>query len=102
MEHMNVLLDRSKAVAICLALFALSLIAASPLANAGVESLYFRNGGGGVAVDISGWARGVNVGKSMDFVENCYLTRHSQGWLLWDTGVTDATAAMPQGQAPAD
>src|SRR5205807_203241 len=44
----------------------------------------------------------VNVGKSMDFVDNCYLIRHTQGWLLWDTGVTDAIAAMPEGQAPAD
>jgi glyoxylase-like metal-dependent hydrolase (beta-lactamase superfamily II) len=27
---------------------------------------------------------------------------HTQGWLLWDTGVTDAIAAMPDGQAPPD
>jgi N-acyl homoserine lactone hydrolase len=38
----------------------------------------------------------------MDFVDNCYLIHHSQGWLLWDTGVADAIAAMPDGQAPAD
>jgi N-acyl homoserine lactone hydrolase len=38
----------------------------------------------------------------MDFVDNCYLMHHAQGWLLWDTGVTDAIAAMPDGQAPAD
>ena len=38
----------------------------------------------------------------MDFVDNCYLIKHSQGWMLWDTGVTDAIAAMPNGQAPAD
>jgi glyoxylase-like metal-dependent hydrolase (beta-lactamase superfamily II) len=44
----------------------------------------------------------VNVGKSMDFVDNCYLIHHPQGWLLWDTGVTDAIAAMPDGQPPAD
>src|SRR5262249_8465927 len=35
-------------------------------------------------------------------VDNCYLIHHAQGWMLWDTGVTDAIAAMPQGQAPAD
>jgi N-acyl homoserine lactone hydrolase len=38
----------------------------------------------------------------MEFVDNCYLIRHSQGWLLWDTGVTDAIADMPDGQKPAD
>jgi N-acyl homoserine lactone hydrolase len=38
----------------------------------------------------------------MDFVDNCYLIHHTLGWLLWDTGVTDAIAAMPDGQAPAD
>src|SRR5713226_9676992 len=38
----------------------------------------------------------------MDFVDNWYLMHHTQGWLLWDTGVADAIAAMPDGQAPAD
>src|SRR6266849_3944689 len=68
----------------------------------GVERLYILNCGEGVAGDISRWSPGVNVGKSMDFVDNCYLIKHAQGWFLWDTGVTDAIAAMPNGQAPAD
>jgi glyoxylase-like metal-dependent hydrolase (beta-lactamase superfamily II) len=38
----------------------------------------------------------------MDFVDNCYLIKHSQGWFLWDTGIPDAVAAMPNGLAPAD
>jgi len=76
--------------------------AAAQDAKPGVERLYILNCGEGVAGDISRWSPGVNVGKSMDFVDNCYLIRHTQGWLLWDTGVTDAIAAMPEGQAPAD
>src|SRR5262249_54272238 len=68
----------------------------------GVERLYILNCGEGVAGDIARWSRGVNVGKSMDFVDNCYLIKHAQGFLLWDTGVTDAIAAMPDGQRPAD
>ena len=28
----------------------------------------------------------------------CYLIKHAQGWLLWDTGLGDAVAAMPEGQ----
>jgi glyoxylase-like metal-dependent hydrolase (beta-lactamase superfamily II) len=38
----------------------------------------------------------------MDFVDNCYLIKHAQGWFLWDTGIPDAVAAMPNGLAPAD
>jgi glyoxylase-like metal-dependent hydrolase (beta-lactamase superfamily II) len=38
----------------------------------------------------------------MDFVDNCYLIHDAQGWLLWDTGVADAIAAMADGQPPAD
>jgi N-acyl homoserine lactone hydrolase len=68
----------------------------------GIERLYILNCGEGVAGDISRWSPGVNVGKSMDFVDNCYLIKHAQGWMLWDTGVADALAAMPEGQRPAD
>src|SRR5262245_29767686 len=28
----------------------------------------------------------------------CYLIKHARGWLLWDTGLGDAVAAMPGGQ----
>jgi len=70
--------------------------------KSGVERLYVLNCGEGRAGDISRWSPSVNVGQSMDFVDNCYLIKHAQGWLLWDTGVTDAIAAMPDGQAPAD
>ncbi len=68
----------------------------------GVEKLYVLDCGEGVAGDISRWSPGVNEGKSMPFADSCYLIKHSQGWLLWDTGVPDAVAAMPDGLAPAD
>jgi N-acyl homoserine lactone hydrolase len=77
--------------------------AAASAQTKGVDKLYILNCGEGVAGDISRWSPGVNVGKSMDFVDNCYLIHHAQGgWMVWDTGVTDAVAAMPNGQAPAD
>jgi N-acyl homoserine lactone hydrolase len=89
----------------CIAVAA-ALVSYAPAASAetktGVDKLYILNCGEGVAGDISRWSPGVNVGKSMDFADNCYLIHHRQGWLLWDTGVTDAIAAMPDGQAPAD
>ena len=71
-------------------------------ARPGVEKLYILNCGEGVAGDISRWSPGLNEGKSMNFVDSCYLIKHAQGWFLWDTGVADAVAAMPDGLAPAD
>jgi N-acyl homoserine lactone hydrolase len=68
----------------------------------GVEKLYILNCGEGVAGDISRWSPGVNEGQSMGFVDNCYLIKHAQGWMLWDTGISDAVAAMPDGLAPSD
>ena len=87
------------------ALSALQLVpqpASAQGSKPGIERLYILSCGEGVAGDISRWSPGVNVGKSMDFVDNCYLVKHSQGWLLWDTGVADAIAAMPEGQRPTD
>jgi N-acyl homoserine lactone hydrolase len=68
----------------------------------GVEKLYILDCGQGVAGDISRWSPGVNEGKSMNFVDSCYLIKHAQGWFLWDTGVPDQVAAMPDGLVPAD
>src|SRR4051812_8008468 len=68
----------------------------------GLERLYVINCGEGLVGDISRWSPGVNEGKSMDFVTNCYLIRHAQGWMVWDTGLADAVAAMPDGQVPSD
>ena len=85
-----------------LAFAAMSALAASAQTKTGVDKLYIINCGEGVAGDISRWSPGVNVGKSMDFVDNCYQSHHTQGWQLWDTGITDAIAAKPDGEAPAD
>src|SRR3954468_8214787 len=70
--------------------------------KAAVEKLYILNCGEGLAGDISRWSPGVNEGKSMNFVDSCYLIKHAQGWFLWDTGVPDQVAAMPDGLVPAD
>jgi N-acyl homoserine lactone hydrolase len=89
------------AAACCLAL--LSALSSQPSyaqAKPGIERLYILYCGEGTAGDISLWSPGVNVGKTMEFSVNCYLIKHAQGWLLWDTGVADAVAAMPDGQPP--
>jgi glyoxylase-like metal-dependent hydrolase (beta-lactamase superfamily II) len=94
-----------KKSAICIAALAVllfSVAGASAQTKTGVDKLYILNCGEGVAGDISRWSPGVNVGKPMDFVDNCYLMHHTQGWLLWDTGITNAITALPDGQAPGD
>jgi N-acyl homoserine lactone hydrolase len=95
-------MKRSGICIAALAALSISAAAVSAQTKSDVDKLYILNCGEGVAGDISRWSPGVNVGKSMDFVDNCYLMHHTRGWLLWDTGVTDAIAAMPDGQAPAD
>jgi len=88
-----------------LAIAALALSSPSALAQSektGVERLYLLNCGEGTAGDISRWTPGLNEGKTMDFVDTCYLIKHRKGWFLWDTGIADSVAAMPNGLVPAD
>ena len=35
--------------------------------------------------------------KAVVFSNYCYLIKHAQGWMLWDTGNADRLAAMPNG-----
>jgi glyoxylase-like metal-dependent hydrolase (beta-lactamase superfamily II) len=66
------------------------------LAQSGtVDRLYVMDCGHNVAPDQSRWSPGVNIGKPMEFSDNCYLVRHGADWLLWDTGFPDAFAEKP-------
>ena len=80
----------------------MTVVPASAQTKSGIDKLYILNCGEGVAGDISRWSPGVDVGKSMAMAENCYLIHHVQDWLLWDTGVPGAIAALPNGQTPPD
>jgi|SRR5450631_1275096 N-acyl homoserine lactone hydrolase len=67
-------------------------------AKSGIDKLYILDCGQGAAADMSRWTPGENVGVPMDVVDNCYLIHHaSQGYMLWDTGVTDALFGRPEG-----
>jgi N-acyl homoserine lactone hydrolase len=68
-----------------------------PASTAGVDKLYVLYCGEGTAPDQSLWSPGVNVGVPLLLSDNCYLIYHAQGWFLWDTGLDDAVAAMPEG-----
>ncbi|MCS3730110.1 N-acyl homoserine lactonase family protein [Bradyrhizobium betae] len=92
-------------IKLALAIAALALSGPVALAQSekgGVERLYVLNCGEGTAGDISRWTPGLNEGKTMDFVDTCYLIKHGKGWFLWDTGIADSVASMPNGLAPAD
>jgi len=66
------------------------------------ERLYVFDCGEAVTIDVSRWSPGVDVGKPFAFSGQCYLIRHKNGLLLWDTGVPDSLAAKTDGEPPAD
>jgi N-acyl homoserine lactone hydrolase len=82
-------------------IFILALVALLPTpaaAQAAAERLYVIDCGQGDTADLSRWSPGVNVGMKLGFVTNCYLVKHAQGYLLWETGLDDALAKRPEGR----
>jgi N-acyl homoserine lactone hydrolase len=65
--------------------------------SSGVQKLYVFNCGESTVEDISRWTPGVNVGKPGAFSANCYLIQHADGLMLWDSGINDGVASMPEG-----
>src|SRR6185369_12215422 len=63
--------------------------------SASVDRLYVMDCGQNAAGDQARWSPGVNVGKPIEFSDNCYLIRHGADWMLWDTGYPDALAEKP-------
>jgi glyoxylase-like metal-dependent hydrolase (beta-lactamase superfamily II) len=66
--------------------------------NAGVAEKLFRlDCGHSLANDESVWTPGENVGHSIEFSSTCWLIRHGNEWLLWDTGVPESAINDPKG-----
>jgi hypothetical protein len=65
--------------------------------SGGVQRLYVFNCGESTVEDISRWTPGVNVGRPGGFSANCYLVQHANGLMLWDSGINDGVASMPEG-----
>jgi N-acyl homoserine lactone hydrolase len=66
--------------------------------NAGVaEKLYRLDCGRSLANDESVWTPGENVGRAIEFSSTCWLIKHGNQWLLWDTGVPESTLNDPRG-----
>ena len=84
-----------KLLSIIAALLVLPSLAQSAAAQGTIERLYVIECGARTAPDVSPWRPGVNVGKPVDFVDTCYLIKHGNDWLVWDTGLPDAIFAAP-------
>jgi N-acyl homoserine lactone hydrolase len=61
------------------------------------EQLYRLDCGHSLANDASVWTPGENVGRSIEFSSTCWLIKARSKWLLWDTGVPQATLNDPKG-----
>ena len=95
-------MNRSKLFTLTTVLAALAWTAVAFGAGSSLERLYILDCGQNTGKDQSRWSPGVNEGKPIEFSDNCYLLRHAKGLFLWDTGVPDAVAAMPDGMVVAN
>jgi N-acyl homoserine lactone hydrolase len=95
-------MSRTRLIALAAIVAALAWTAVLAGAAGGLERLYMLDCGQNIGKDQSRWSPGVNEGKQIEFSDNCYLIRHAKGLLLWDTGIPDAVAAMPDGMVVAN
>lgn len=82
---------------------ALPVLALAPSRKGKVDRLYVIDCGLAHAIDQSVWSPSVNVGVPIELSDNCYLIHHTTaGYLLWDTGISDRVAALPEGTPGAE
>jgi len=92
-----------KSLGMVVAVVAVLLFSSTGRAQSSAKSadkMYVLDCGQGHAPDESRWTVGVNVGKPIDISDSCFLILHSGDYFLWDTGISDAVAAMPDGWLP--
>jgi len=76
---------------------------ADTVAAATVDRMYVLECGESMTKDVSAnWSPGVDVGVAREFSDNCYLIQHGDRLLLWDSGMSDAIAAKPEGVTAAN
>src|SRR5437879_11065615 len=95
-------MSRTRSIALTAIVAALAWTAVLAGAAGGLERLYVLDCGQNIGKDQSRWSPGVNEGKAIEFSDNCYLIRHDKGLVLWDTGIPDSVAAMPDGMVVAN
>ena len=78
-------------------LLALSTLNARADDAQGVQRMVVLYCGESETKDVSVWSPGVDVGKPREFSDSCYLIHHDKGWMLWESGISDAVADKPDG-----
>ena len=83
----------------CIAWLAAACSSAPPPRQppSGVQRLYVLYCGELHIPDVSPWTPEAHAGEPAVFSDNCYLIRHAKGWMLWDSGLTDALIDKPEG-----
>ena len=66
-----------------------------PPRTAGVERLYVLYCGDIALNDASSFTPGASGPGALS--DTCYLIKHAQDWVLWDTGLPDSLVGMPDG-----
>ena len=61
----------------------------------GVQRMYVLYCGELKVPDIAPWTNGAHAGEPRTFSDNCYLIQHANGWMLWDSGLSDALLDKP-------
>jgi glyoxylase-like metal-dependent hydrolase (beta-lactamase superfamily II) len=82
---------------------ALAVLAAGTVRAAesgAADKMYVFDCGWAHAADKSRWSPGIDVGVPFDVSDNCYLIHDPKGgWLMWDTGIAENIADMPDGKS---
>jgi glyoxylase-like metal-dependent hydrolase (beta-lactamase superfamily II) len=76
----------------------IAAFATAAAAQGTADRLYVMECGHGATADLSRWSPGINVRKPLDFITPCFLIRHAKGYLLWELGIGDAFAKIPEGR----
>jgi N-acyl homoserine lactone hydrolase len=65
---------------------------------AAVERIYVLYSGEARVDDRSIYSPGVHVGEHVSLSCNAYLIKRADGWTIWDAGMEDSLAALPDGR----
>ncbi len=84
-----------RSLSVIAALLAFPLLTQSAAAQGKAERLYVIECGSRTAPDVSLWTPGINAGKPIGFVDTCYVIKHGNDWMVWDTGLPDAIFSAP-------
>lgn len=71
---------------------------AQPSPPAHADRLHVLDCGSARSPDFSQWSPGSHQGRPVVYSNHCYLIRHGDDWMLWDTGVDDRLAGLPGGK----